>query len=389
MLCAVPGCWGVEMGRFFGRLFLFVLFVALAVAAYLRVTYGDGKTYEFTPPPALLPITALQSVVTYDEPIGNVAVAADGRIFFTVHPESQPVANKLLVARGDKIEPFPSAAQQSLFDTVLGVRIDDQDRLWTIDSGYHGLRKARLLAFDIATSKIVHDHVFSRDIAPLGSYLQDMAIAPDGKTIYIADVSFFRRNPAIVVYDIASQSARRVLEGHSSVFPQNWVINNPVRIMRFFGGLIELKAGVDGITLDPTGKWLVYAAMNHDTLFRIRTADLRDPRLDNADLAARLQSMGPKPLSDGLSHDSQGNIYITDVEHSAVMRKTLDGRLETVIRDSRIRWPDSLSFGPAGYLYVADSAIPDVMLQSRAHIDAARPYHIYRFRPGVDGDPGQ
>jgi sugar lactone lactonase YvrE len=377
------------MGRFLGRLVLFLLFMALAVAAYFRVTYGDGKPYAFTPPPALLPITALQSVVTYDEPIGNVAVAADGRIFFTVHPEAGPRGNKLLVANGTDIKPFPSADQQSLFDTVLGVRIDDQDRLWTIDSGYHGLRSARLLAFDIASGKVVHDHVFGHDIAPLGSYLQDMAVAPDGKTIYIADVSFLRRNPAIIVYDVASQSARRVLEGHSSVFPQNWVINNQVRIMRFFGGLLELKAGVDGITLDPAGEWLVYGAMNHDTLFRIRTSDLLNPKLDNADLAARLQSMGPKPLSDGLSHDMQGNIYITDVEHSAVMRKTMDGRLETVVRDSRIRWADSLSYGPAGYLYVADSAIPDVLLQSQAHIDAARPYHIFRFRPGVDGDPGQ
>lgn len=377
------------MGRFLGRLFLFLLFVALVVAAYFRVTYGDGKPYDFTPPPALLPITALQSVVTYDEPIGNVAVAADGRIFFTVHPESGPTGNKLLVANGSDIRPFPSLAQQSLFDTVLGVRIDDQDRLWTIDSGYYGLRNVRLMAFDIASGKVVHDHVFTSDIAPLGSYLQDMAIAPDGKTIYIADVSFFRRKPAIIVYDVASRSARRVLEGNPSVFPQNWLITNPVRVMRFFGGLIELKAGVDGITLDPTGEWLVYGAMNHDTLFRIRTADLLDPRLDNADLAARLQSMGPKPLSDGLTHDVLGNIYITDVEHSAVMRKTLDGRLETVIRDGRIRWPDSLSYGPAGYIYLADSAISDVMLQSRAHIDAARPYHIFRFRPGVDGDPGQ
>lgn len=377
------------MGRILGRLFLFLLFVALAVAAYFRIVYGDGKPYDFTPPPALLPITALQSVVTYDEPIGNVAVAADGRIFFTVHPESGPTGNKLLVANGSEIRPFPSLTQQSLFDTVLGVRIDDQDRLWTIDPGYYGLRNVRLMAFDIASGKVVHDHVFTSDIAPLGSYLQDMAIAPDGKTIYIADVSFFRRKPAIIVYDVASQSARRVLEGHPSVFPQNWVITNQLRVMRFFGGLIELKAGVDGITLDPTGEWLVYGAMNHDTLFRIRTADLLDPRLDNADLAARLQSMGPKPLSDGLTHDARGNIYITDVEHAAVMRKTQDGRLETVIRDGRIRWPDSLSYGPAGYIYIADSAISDVMLQSRAHIDAARPYHIFRFRPGVDGDPGQ
>ena len=377
------------MGRFLGRVFVFLLLVALGLAAYLRVSYGDGKPYDFDPGRALLPVTALQSVVTYDEPIGNVAVAADGRIFFTVHPESHPAGNKLLVATGPDIRPFPDAARQPMFDTVLGVRIDDQNRLWTIDPGNHGLGTARLIAFDIATGTIVHNHVFGSDIAQLGSFLQDMAIAPDGKTIYIADVSFFRRNPAIVVYDVASGSARRVLEGNSSVSAQNWLIRNPVRVMRFFGGLLELKCGIDGITLDPTGEWLVYGAMNHDTLYRIRTADLRDPRLDNADLAARLQSMGPKPLSDGLSRDSRGNIYITDIEHSAVLRKTTDGRLETVVRDSRIRWADSLGFGPAGYLYLADSAIPDVMLQSKAHIDGSRPYHIFRFKPGVEGEPGQ
>ena len=371
MLKAGSGVWGVGMGRVLGRIFIFLLLVALGVAAYFRVTYGDGKPYRFTPAPALLPITALQSVVTYDEPIGNVAVAADGRIFFTVHPEAHPTGNKLLVAAGNEIRPFPNAEQQSLFDTVLGVRIDDQDRLWTIDSGNHGLGQVRLIAFDIATGKIVHDHVFGSDIAPLGSYLQDMAIAPDGNTIYIADVSFFRRNPAIIVYDVATQSARRVLEGHSSVFPQNWLIGNQVRVMRFFGGLLELKSGVDGITLDPTGEWLVYAAMNHDTLFRIHTSDLRDTKLDNADLAARLQSMGPKPLSDGLSHDSRGNIYITDIEHSAILRKTTDGRLETVIRDTRIRWADSLSFGPAGYLYVADSAIPPLHAWDGGLVEAA------------------
>ena len=377
------------MGRFLGRVFIFLLLVAMGIAAYFRVTYGDGKPYDFEPGPALLPITALQSVVAYEEPIGNVAVAADGRIFFTVHPESHPTGNKLLVSDAGDIKPFPDAAQQSLFDTVLGVRIDDQNRLWTIDSGNHGFGKARLIAFDIATGKIVHDHVFSGDIAELGSYLQDMAIAPDGKTIYIADVSFFRRDPAIVVYDVASGTARRVLARHPSVVSQNWLIRNPVRVMRFFGGLLELKAGVDGITLDPTGEWLVYGAMNNDTLYRIRTADLRDPTLDAADLTARLQSMGPKPLSDGFSRDLKGNIYITDVEHAAVLRKTTDGRLETIIKDSRIRWADSLSFGPAGYLYVADSAIPDVMLQSKAHIDGSRPYHIFRFKPGVEGSPGQ
>jgi hypothetical protein len=83
------------------------------------------------------------------------------------------------------------------------------------------------------------------------------------------------------------------------------------------------------------------------------------------------------------------NIYSRGPNGSSYLRKTTDGRLETVIKDSRIRWADSLSFGPAGYLYIADSAISDVLLQSHAHIEGARPYHIFRFKPGVEGVPGQ
>lgn len=377
------------LGRWLFRIFAFFFVLGLVLAAYLRVTYGDGIDYVDLTTKPLLPVPALQSAVTFDEPVGNVAAAPDGRVFFTVHPESHPTANRLMVATGKDAHPFPDAASQSMFETVLGLRIDGQGRLWTIDSGHHGFGHVRLMAFDIRTGAIVHDHIFDRATAPWGSLLQDMAISADGKTVYIADASFWRRAPAIVVYDVASKTARRVLENHPSLRAQNWLIRNPVRVMRFFGGLLELKTGLEGITLDPTGEWLVYGAMTHDTLYRIRTADLLNPALDSADLTARLQSMGPKPLSAGFSHDNAGNIYITDVEHSAILRKTLDGRLETVIRDSRIRWADSLSFGPNGYLYVSDSALPDQLLQSEAHIAGARPYHIFRFKPGIEGTPGQ
>ena len=56
----------------------------------------------------------------------------------------------------------------------------------------------------------------------------------------------------------------------------------------------------------------------------------------------------------------------------------------TVIRSPRIRWADGLSFGPDGWLYLADSALPELVLRSRNHIDAQGPYYIFRFDPGYD-----
>ena len=51
-------------------------------------------------------------------------------------------------------------------------------------------------------------------------------------------------------------------------------------------------------------------------------------------------------------------------------------------------WADALSFGPDGWLYLADSAIPDQVMRSKRHIASQAPYYIFRFRPGVEGVPG-
>jgi len=48
-----------------------------------------------------------------------------------------------------------------------------------------------------------------------------------------------------------------------------------------------------------------------------------------------------------------------------------------------------LSFGPDGWLYVADSALGGVILRSKEHIKEQGPYKIYRFQPGAEGTPGQ
>ena len=90
-----------------------------------------------------------------------------------------------------------------------------------------------------------------------------------------------------------------------------------------------------------------------------------------------------------MSVDTAGNVYITDIEHNSIFVAGPGRVPRTLIRSPRMRWPDALSFGPQGYLYVADSALAELILQSREHIEASGPYRIYRFKPGVDGTPGQ
>lgn len=368
---------------------LLLLGVALAAATALRVRYGGGEPYDDISTPPLLHTSELEVVLSYPEPIGNVAVSPDGRIFFTVHPESRPQGNRLLEWVDGAAAPYPDGTvQPRLFNTILGLAIDRHGRLWTISNGNHGFDTARLLAFDLDNGDLVHSHEFANDTAPVGSFLQDLQVSADGQTVYIADASLWRKQPAIIVYDVGTRSARRVLESHESVSAEPLLIRTPQMDMAFLGGLVTLRAGVDGIALDTDSEWLYIAAMNNANLFRVRTEFLNDATLPERQLASMVERFSTKPLSDGLSADLAGNIYITDIEHGSVFVVRPDRTGNTLIQSANVRWPDALSFGPGGWLYLADSAIPDQVLQTREHIRQQGPYQIFRFRPGFEGVPG-
>ena len=368
----------------------FALFL-IGLAIFLRINYGGGDFYPDLSTEPILQKEQLEEVFRYEEPLGNIAVSKDKRVFFTVHRESRPTTNKVMEIVGGKAVPYPNTSyQKEHYNTVLGLFIDDLNRLWTIDHGNHGFQDVMLLAFDLNTNKEVYRHIFDSNIAERLSFFNDLQVSPNGRYVYIADVSFFGKNPAIVVLDTKEGEARRLLEEHPSVTAQDWIPKNKTRTMTFFGGLVALKPGVDGIVIDREGEWIYYGTMTHDGLFKIRTSDLHNKKLSKEELANSVVRVGSKPLSDGLSIDSLNNIYITDVDNGAIARLSPEGNLKTLIQDrDRIRWADGCSFGGDGMLYFTDSAIPDQMLQSKKHIREKAPYFIYRVNPGHAGKAGR
>ncbi len=373
------------------RNFLLILSaIVLLVAIVLWLRYGGGDPYPDLSTAPLIDDAQIEEVLSYAEPIGNVAVNREGRIFFTVHPESRPEGNKLLEWVAGAAVPYPSGTvQPHLFDTVLGLVVDARDWLWTIDHGNHGFGAARLLAFDLLSGNIIHDYEFRPETAPAGSFLQDLRVTADGEKVFIADASIWRKKPAIIVYDVATRSARRVLESHPSVRAQDYLVRTSTRDMSFLQGLVNLKVGVDGITLDANDEWLYYAAINHDGLYRVRVTDLTDETLPASELEARVERYSDKPLSDGILAAADGRIFVTDIEHGAVFAIDNEKRLQTIVRSPRIRWADGLAFGPDGWLYLADSALQDVVLRTRNYISSRGPYFIFRFEPYYDAAPDQ
>lgn len=375
--------------QIFTRILIGLLMLLGLLAVTLRLLYGGGGQFpDRSTPPRLAP-ESVEVVATLREPPGNIAVSRTGRVFITLHPEAKPEKIKVAEIVGGNVTAYPDETRQSLYHAPQGIRIDRQDRLWTIDHADNGLGQPRLLAIDLNTATVAHQYDFPRDIAPRLSYLQDLVIDPAGQTVYIADVNFFGKSPALIVYDLASKSARRVLEKDPSVIAGDYIIQAHTGPLTKLGGLIAMKPSVDSIGIDDAGEWLYYGAMTHTDLFRIRTADLKNAALTSAELAARVETFAPKIVSDGISVDRAGNVYLTDVEHNGVAVIGQDRKLFTYVRDPRIRWADGLSFGPDGYLYLADSDIPNIVLASKAHIAASAPFYLFRFKPIAPAAPGQ
>lgn len=377
------------LGRLLGVLGL--LFIALGLTLWLR--YGGGESFPDRGGTARLRGTALEVVANLPTPPGNIAVSARGRVFVSLHPEARP-QNKIVEIVGGQARPWPSAAFQTgeqeprYFRSVLSLRIDRQNRLWTLDNGHHGMAPGRLLAFDLNSAQVVHEYVFPKEIAGLGSHLNDFQVSPDGRTVYIAEASFFAKTPALIVYDVQKRSARRLLEGHPSVTAEKFTPVVQGRKMQVLG-LVSIRPGVDSIALDARGEWLYFAPVTNLNLYRARTADLRNEALSADALASRVEVFAPKSMSDGLTMDLRGNLYISDPEHSAIRVLRPDRSLELLVRDDRLRWPDGFSFGPEGWLYVTCSALHQIIGLPPWTYDDHAPYQVFRIRPGTLGVPGQ
>ena len=374
------------------RLLATLAAVIVVLVLLVRVFLGGGKRLEDRTAAPSLPASAIEKVADLDYPPGNIAVSPEGRVFFSFHPDGKPPFAVAELVGGKPI-PYPNLEFQKPeggtphFQSVLALRIDRQGRLWALDYANYATGQPRILAFDLATNRLVDQYDFPSSVAGFLSMLNDFQVSPDGGTIYIAESSPIRQTPALIVYDVATRTSRRLLEDHPSLLPQGYVIQAPGRDMIVLG-FYTLHIGVDTIALDRTGEWLYYGPVNGARLFRIRTADLRDATLDPAILASRIEDYGPKPISDGGSTDDAGDVYLTDPEHGAVLTLGPDRTLRTLVKDPMLRWPDGLSFGPDGWLYVTCSALENVLFVSNSTMLAHAPFQIFRFRPGATAAPG-
>lgn len=301
-------------------------------------------------------------------PSGNITVAArfadmqasgiaalpDGRIILAFpRSAADHKGPRLAVLRNGKPQPFPDAATQARFISPLGMTVDATGRLWVVDEGTVAGEKTppqpALLGIDAAGGQVVSTIALgagtgaTRDDSHVNDVRVDMTHGAKG-TAYVSDTST-ADHPAIIVVDIATGKARRVLENAPSIRA------DPGFAMELDGQMLQYspthpvmgQGGIDGLTLSADSTRLYWQPLSSRRLYSAPTALVADPATTPAQLEKAIRDEGETAVVDGMATAPDNALYLTDIEHHAVIRRDPDGHLSMVAHDPRLIAPDSMA----------------------------------------------
>jgi len=293
----------------------------------------------------------------------GVAISSHGRIFVSFPQANGQRSSATLceVVDGCAI-PFPFSG----FTSIRGVRCSENDRIYALDTGATEMspcdpNRAALWVLDAHSGRVVQRHPFRSDAVFPSTCLIDLALGADhGGVAYLLDSGSEAPN-ALIVFDLVSGKARRVLNDHPSMRASASpgrrgvvVSGKPLQVRDAHGHKQPVHLGAMGIALSTDNGTLFWS--KPDMLYSVPTALLRDARSDEQ-LDSAINTWPIRHFSsDGLARDKEGHLLLTDVTHNGVQRLSpLQGHYELLASDPRISWPDRIAVGPDGAVYVTSS----------------------------------
>ena len=327
-------------------------------------------------------------------PLGDPAFTTDGRLVVSHHPAFKTERRLSVFASPDRVEPYPNASWNAggegdhVFDSPQGLHTDSQGVMWITDLGSRGRGEARVIGWDTRNDRL-HTILSLAEVTHEQSEPQDVAIDEVLGRLYIADEGAGKggdgSRAALIVVDIATGAARRVLEGAACVKPEDVDVVLGGRVVMGLneatGSSANIRVGVDGLALDAACEWLYFGPLNGSRLYRVRTTDLNDAGLAAKALEARVEVYAERPNAGGLWMDATGDIYLVEIEHCAVgVIRAVDRQYRRVAHHPQMIWPDGLVRGPDGWIYVTASQLPWSPLFNGGCMSADAPHTVFRFR---------
>lgn len=323
----------------------------------------------------------------------NLTVTPQGRVIATMHPlDNAPIRMMEVTASGTQV-PWPTLDWADGPDKGLvgitqtvGIDTDPNGVVWILDMG-GPLQGAQFMAWDTVKNELHARVPLPQDSYLPISFLQDFALDDKRNMAYIADMTFTLdpadARPAIVVVNLESGQARRVMESDKTFVPEDheMVIDGSlVGTKDESGNSVPYKLSLNPITIDPDNEWVYYGGVNGMNVWRIRAEHLASD-LSDEEMSSRVELYGPKASSDGIKVDGEGKVYITDVVNSAIGVTTPDNYEIVAQDDVLLSWVDGLAIGPDGAVYGTQNHLHANPVLNEGEDESIRPYRIVRIRP--------
>ncbi len=290
---------------------------------------------------------------------------------------------------------------------VLGFQIDSQNRMWILDMGWVAGENAvpdgaqKIVVIDLNTGTELKRYLIPDSIANRStSFLNDIAIDERLDVAYISDSGnravVVSDDPSantsgkvhtaagLIIYDFASNSARRVLDKDNSVVDDFaiWlkVSGDPV-----FSATNRLAVGINGLVLSQDGKTLYWNLTVGDGIYSAPTSVLLDPNAATAQISQAVK--GPRKVgggADGMTADTKGRIYTTNITEAKLQYfSATDESWKVVVESSGkgqgMDWPDTLAWDDRGGLYLTTNWL-NKAFTGQLSFDGAPNYRIYRIQ---------
>lgn len=356
--------------------------------------------------PSARRVGVLEPVAEFYGPMPTgVTVSHEGRIFVNFPKWGDDVRFTVAELRNGQPVAYPSEAinrtnpddEASVLVSVQSVVVDPNDRLWILDTGSPMHEPTRfggpkLVCVDLGSDEVVQTILFPPDVALPTSYLNDVRFDLRRGTAgaaFITDSASKGAN-GIVVVDLGSGESWRRLNDHPSTKAERLhdflpIIEGEPYLVRHADGQVEPAAasGADGIAISADGERLYYCPLGSRRLYSVFAEALFDRALDDAAVVTTIIDEGDKGGgADGLESDAAGNLYATNYEHDAILRRRPDALWEPLVHDPRLLWPDTLSVAMDGYLYVTANQLHRQAQFHQGHDLRQKPYSLFRVHIG-------
>lgn len=336
--------------------------------------------------------------------VGNITFTPDKRVIFSHHPFFAPDIRVAELGPDRKsFKPFPDSSWNTprpgtdrYLDSVLGLRGDENGIIWLMDMGQRTPLTPKLVGWDSKRNRLHRIYYIPAPASLPESQHNDFVVDLKNRKFYIADEGIGPggdgSKAALVVVDMDTGAARRVLQGHATTRPEDRPITvdgKDLTVPGKDGKPAVIKVGADGIAADKEFGWLYFAPLNGTSVYRLRIGDLIDERLGDAELGAKVERYAAKPNNGGFSLDARGNLYLTEVEARAVGVIPAEGRQyrRFAVNDA-MHWPDGVSYSPDGFMYVSAAQLAQAAVFNDGKGLNEAPYYIFRFRPLAVGRIG-